>query len=644
MRACVAFAGADVCRNRAGADEAANCIASAIPSSQRWKQAAISALEASSDQRTWKQSAISARLVTKQVLTFLRRAGHASVRLAVLLLIFTAAEGFAVPRTQWARQRGRASGWTHPDFAMQQREDGTSRNAMPQPPKPRLPLPAQLPSDRRAVLGAMVLGQWLAAVAPAASDALFDFDSPTSVLEPALLLPGGAVRSAQRAAADEEDTRPQKVGQPRALGMHDAEAFYQLTRLQGWVNTIEDLQLLLSMEGSRSFGIFSGSAQLVAVCACTHLPGGGGGAAWLSYVITRKDFRRRGLARQTCTAALEWLDGAYPGCPIGLYGEPTKAAPLYTELGFKDVGNARFWSGSFSADTILAADTSSSRSANGKLAVYSRVRAITVGGSTALKAGKGSVLLESLLIGDERVLGCSRAQALRAWQKETPFLSWEVPDVDRALVARIFGKFCDKTSGKMMYQGLRDLNLETVGIEVQEKEYEAFCRRVGVSPADGFSEDALFEIYAQPGNSVTYDASVVFGGAAGPRMQMAGGGGGSSPPRGWVLGRRTAAAEGSGYFIGPLVARDAECATALLIAALRGAAVDHKLRDGSGQFKVELLGVEAPGMPQAEASLVLESLGFKAGGLSRYMVRGSAGKIYPEGGSRIIAASSFEYA
>jgi GNAT superfamily N-acetyltransferase len=499
----------------------------------------------------------------------------------------------------------------------------------------------------------MVLGQWLAAVAPAASDDLFDFASPTSSFYPALLVPGGAVRAAQREAADEEDNRPQKVGQPRALDMQDAEAFYQLTRLQRWDNTLEDLHLLLSMEGSRAFGIFSGSAQLVAVCACTHLPegnGGGGGVAWLSYVITRKDFRRRGLARQTCTAALEWLDGAYPGCPIGLYGEPTKAAPLYTELGFRDVGNARFWSGSFSADAILAADMSSSSGANGKRAVNSRVRAITVGASTALTAGKGSVLLESLLIGDERVLGCSRAQALRAWQKETPFLSWEVPDVDRALVARIFGKFCDKTSGRMMYQGLRDLNFETVGMGVQEKEYEAFCRRVGVSPAEGFSEDALFEIYAQPGNSVTYDAGVLFEGAAGPRMQMAGGAGGgggrgSSPARGWVLGRRTAAAEGgSGYFIGPLVARDAECATALLIAALRGAAADHKLRHGLGQFKVELLGVEAPGMAQAEASLVLESLGFKAGGQSRYMVRGSAGKIYPEGGSRIIAASSFEYA
>ena len=36
---------------------------------------------------------------------------------------------------------------------------------------------------------------------------------------------------------------------------------------------------------------------------------------------------------------------------------------------------------------------------------------------------------------------------------------------------------------------------------------------------------------------------------------------------------------------------------------------------------LELLGVEVPGMAQTEARQVLESLGFKAGGQSRYMVR-----------------------
>eukprot|EP00802_Teleaulax_amphioxeia_P003092 Tamp_03095.p2 GENE.Tamp_03095~~Tamp_03095.p2 ORF type:complete len:576 (+),score=89.53 Tamp_03095:23-1750(+) len=570
------------------------------------------------------------------------------VRLAIIILVCrSAAEGFAVPRAS-CLARGRAAGppgWcprsryfaprrSQLGLAMvrRQREDGG-------------PAPATPPPGRRAVLQALALGQWLAAVAPAASDDFFS-DAPAN---PAFE-PGGAVLRAQRAAADAEDALPQTVGQPRALGLQDAEAMFQLTRLQGWDNTLDDLKLLLSMQGSRAFGIFSGSAQLVAMCACTHLPAGGGGsgsggAAWLSYVITRKDFRRRGLARQTCTAALEWLDGAYPGCSIGLYGEPTKAAPLYQELGFRDVGTTRFWSGSFGADAILAADSASTPSGNGKRAVNSRVRAITVMGATALTAGKGSVLLEGLLAEDEQLLGCSRAQALRVWQKETPYLSWVVPDVDRALVARIFAAFCDKTSRKMTYQGLRDLNLKTAGIEVAHKEYQAFCRRVGVSPAEGFSEDALFEIYAQPGNNATFDAGVLFGREGGQETVM---GGGGASLRGWVMGRRTVASETKGaeggYFIGPLVARDDASATALLIAALRGAAVDHKLRDGAGQFKVELLGVEVPGMAQTEARQVLESLGFKAGGQSRYMVRGDVGKIYPARGSRIMAASSFEYA
>ena len=249
--------------------------------------------------------------------------------LAVIILVYrSAAEGFAGPRAPCPH--GRAAGprdccprvrdyatssaatrRAQLGVAMRQREDDGSPAA-----------PGTPPGGRRAILQALALGQWLSAVAPAASDVFFD--APVS---PAL--PGGAVRAAQRAAADAEDALPQTVGQPRALGMQDAEAMFQLTRLQGWDNTLDDLKLLLSMQGSRAFGIFSGSAQLVAMCACTHLPADGSssgsvGAAWLSYVVTRKDFRRRGLARKTCTAALEWLDVAYPGCPIGLYGEPTK--------------------------------------------------------------------------------------------------------------------------------------------------------------------------------------------------------------------------------------------------------------------------------------------------------------------------------
>lgn len=118
---------------------------------------------------------------------------------------------------------------------------------------------------------------------------------------------------------------------------------------------------------------------------------------------------------QTCTAALVWLDDTYPSCAIGLYGEPTKAAPLYLDLGFNDVGKTRFWRGSYNADAILSADTASARGTNGKRAVNSRVRAITVGQSTALTVGKGSVLLPGVLASDEGVLGSSRTQALQRY-------------------------------------------------------------------------------------------------------------------------------------------------------------------------------------------------------------------------------------
>ncbi len=527
---------------------------------------------------------------------------------------------------------------------------------------------AACPARRAALLRSIVLGQaFAAAVRPeSASAALAE---PPLLPNGVVFEPGGAVLAAQRAAADEEARRPQAVTAVRPLEGGDVAAMLQLTSLQGWGNTQDDLRLLLAMKGSRAFGIFSSSGQLVSMCAVTHLPPE---KAWLSYVITRKDFRRRGLARQTCTAALQWLDAAHPGSEIGLYGEPTKAAPLYRELNFTDRGTTRFWSGAYSADAILSADASSSPARNGKRLVNSKVRSITVGRSTALTVGRGSLLLPALLASDESVLGASRTQALRVWQKEAPFLSWIVPDVDRRKVSKIFDMFCDRGSKRIKFEGLRDLNEKTVGILVEEAEFRSFCKRVGVDPAQGFGEDGLFEIYAQPGNDVDFDFRVLFGGdekggAVGtgcPRLPggkapwcacsenqpgdaqglcWSAGKDGKDGPRvkGHIMGRPTL----SGFQLGPLAAVDSESATALLLAALRGAAVDHKLKDRKGDVQIELLEVEGASSDARVGRQVLESLGFKAGGASTFMVRASGGEsmFYPRAGA-LTLASSFEYA
>jgi RimJ/RimL family protein N-acetyltransferase len=534
-------------------------------------------------------------------------------------------------------------------------------------------------SSRRLLLQSFVLGQVVAAPPSRAASASQEVGLPPPLPNGVVFEPGGAVLAAQRAAADEEARRPQSVSPVRALSPGDVPAMFELTMLQGWGNTKEDLQLLLNMKDSRACGVFSSSGQLVSMCAVTHLPPK---SAWLSYVITRKDFRRRGLARATCTAALEWLDATHPGSWIGLYGEPTKAAPLYTALSFADVGKTRFWGGSYSANAVLAADSSSSPASNGKRQVNAKVRAITVGASTALTAGKGSVLLPSLLANDERLLGASRAQALRAWQKEAAFLSWVVPDIDRKKVHKIFLAFRDSESGRIKYEGLRDLNQKTVGILVEEAEFKSFCRRVGADPALGLGEDALFEIYAQPGNDVNSDYRILFAsseaGGQGPALQAQQAGAapgcprlpggyapwcacndktkigalcwssneGDTPLRGYVMGRPTR----SGFALGPLVAADAETATALLVAALRGAAVDHKLKDKKGDIEIELLEWQGPGSDPGIAEGVLESLGLKPGGQSRFMVRAPSGgnsmqALYPAGArGGLIAASSFEYA
>ena len=190
-------------------------------------------------------------------------------------------------------------------------------------------------------------------------------------------------------------------------------------------------------------------------------------------------------------------------------------------------------------------------------------------------------------------------------------------------------------------------NRKTVGFEVERREYDGFCRRIGVSPEDGLSEDALFELYAQPGNDVNTDFRALF-----PKdLPMDGGerAVGGSSWKGWCFGRRTKMGDGDPcFFLGPLVAADTDTATALVVAALRGAAVETKLRSDtatSGAFSVQLIGLEGPDSNLEMPKRVLESLGFKPGSQSRYMVREAQGSaIYPTGGRGVIAAAGFEYA
>jgi hypothetical protein len=135
--------------------------------------------------------------------------------------------------------------------------------------------------------------------------------------------------------------------------------------------------------------------------------------------------------------------------------------------------------------------------------------------------------------------------------------------------------------------------------------YADVCRRIGASPDVGFSEDALFELYAQPGNDVRADYFRLFGAGEGARYSIfllywyrstnsdasgalvgllhslalkgcfklfcfyfllfvtcatsgaaaraaASAASASCALKGWVFGRATAAQGGGGYFLGPL--------------------------------------------------------------------------------------------
>lgn len=168
----------------------------------------------------------------------------------------------------------------------------------------------------------------------------------------------------------------------RALIKADIPAWLNLTIEAKWGDTKYDLDLLLSSPDRNCVGAFVGG-ELVSTAVSSFLPattteakaaGGVEERAWLSFVVTRSDMRRKGLARRTCSAALAWLDEKHPGTPMGLFGEKAKAAPLYRELGFSDVGKTFHWVTQVDPMSLLRSDMSIQKGADGKYEVPNKVR------------------------------------------------------------------------------------------------------------------------------------------------------------------------------------------------------------------------------------------------------------------------------
>ena len=115
----------------------------------------------------------------------------------------------------------------------------------------------------------------------------------------------------------------------RLLRPDDLQGAMELSRLAGWNQTIDDWQMLLRLEPEGCFAIELDNR----IVATTTLLCYGTKLAWIGMVLTRPEYRRRGLARRLMEAAL--------GRAAALKIESVKldatsdGRPLYENLGFK---------------------------------------------------------------------------------------------------------------------------------------------------------------------------------------------------------------------------------------------------------------------------------------------------------------------
>lgn len=118
-------------------------------------------------------------------------------------------------------------------------------------------------------------------------------------------------------------------GQLRLLRSSDLDGAMELSRLAGWNQTVHDWQMLLRLEPQGCFAIELDNR----IVATTTLLCYGTKLAWIGMVLTRPEYRRRGLARRLMEKALE--------CAATRKVESIKldatadGQPLYEKLGFK---------------------------------------------------------------------------------------------------------------------------------------------------------------------------------------------------------------------------------------------------------------------------------------------------------------------
>ena len=124
----------------------------------------------------------------------------------------------------------------------------------------------------------------------------------------------------------------------RTLRADDLPAAFELSAQAGWNQTEEDWRLLLELGPEGCLGI-EVDGQLVAT---TTLFCYGRRLAWIGMVLTRAEYRRRGLARKLLTYCLEQAHRM--GIETTKLDATDQGQPLYQKLGFHPEQEIQRWS------------------------------------------------------------------------------------------------------------------------------------------------------------------------------------------------------------------------------------------------------------------------------------------------------------
>src|SRR5262249_54899902 len=118
------------------------------------------------------------------------------------------------------------------------------------------------------------------------------------------------------------------TGVIRALSSGDIASAFELSSIAGWNQTIDDWQMLLNLPGANCFAI-EADGQVVST---TTLACYGQQLAWIGMVLTRPEYRGRGLARRLFAHVLNQAESL--GIKTLKLDATLQGQPLYERFGF----------------------------------------------------------------------------------------------------------------------------------------------------------------------------------------------------------------------------------------------------------------------------------------------------------------------